>query len=873
MNLCKLALIGFLAAAPMGVSAKGVTLNEETSLDYSGDVESWLLNRQIMDLSGASQDPDALAAVAQLFRQGHPRASVGLKNYFDRFPNDPSAFDLAGIELLREQKYKQAKVSFQRAIQLGASNPWTRAKLGMTELLLGNMDRGTEMLEGVINEDPANPLARRYLAWSAAQSGNLPRAIQHSEAALQAFGLPKATVNRAHLDLAGMYRRAARFHDIQSLLNLAVQNSDLKLPDQTLIELYGMYLDASLEIKDVNGANVALTRLRRLGLDKSPQYRLASARVDLIEDNAEAAIEKIQALRNDVPALELELIPDLARAEASAGRVSQAVSRLKSLATVRGAGRDVPVLREAAALLNAKGTPEMMLAFVDDTLLAADDRVDLQRLGIELLIRGNEHDRARDEAHKLVAAAPQDAFAQRLLGNLLMDNASKDEAIAAFRKSIELYPEDPEAWLTLLGAVHGHETYSHAGPESGHGEVEQLLKDAIAANPNSAKLYTELGLLYLSDGNLEPAIGSFSDALTRSPGYLPALSLAALSQADLGKNLGSARELASLARQLAPTDSIAQDIEGWIAYKAGNLDKAAELLDAALALDENDTTTLYHRAVVSEKQGAYDAARDMYVRSLAGGDTYRHYQEDARGGLIRIQPSQMVMASVHRLEADGAGELLGQLHLTPLSADGGVRLSADISGLPEGPNAAHIHEYPTCAPKDGKIGGASGPHFGHAHVHAAAADGSSDTTPVDHAAMGHEMPKAEEVVDHAAMGHEMPKADEAVDHAAMGHEMPKAEEVVDHAAMGHDVPKAEEAVDHAAMGHDVPKAEEAVDHSAILPRGDLAPFIFDASLVSTTTVDAPQLNLDEIRGRVLMIHLGADVDGKSGAKIACAIIH
>ncbi len=857
MNLCKLALIGFLTAAPMSVSAKGVTLNEDTSLDYSGNVESWLLNKQLLDLSGASKDPEALGAVAQLFRQGHPRASVALKNYFDRFPNDPAAFNLAGIELLRQQKYKQAKVSFQRVLQLGATSHWNRAKLGVTELLLGHTDRGVEMLEGVIKEAPANPLARRYMAWVSAQGGNLPRAIQHSEAALQAFGLPKATVNRAHLDLAGMYRQAGRHHDIQSLLNLAVQNSDLKLPQQTLVELYGIYLDAALEIQDVNGANVALTRLRRLGMDQSPQYRLSSARIDLIEDKPEAAIEKIQALRKDVPALELELIPDLARAEASAGRVDQAVARLKSLATVRGAGRDVPVLREAAALLTAKGTPEMMQAFVDETLLASVDRTDLQRLGVELLVRSEAYDRAREEAHKLVAAAPQDAFAHRLLGNLQMDAESKDAAIASFRKSIELYPEDPEAWLTLLGAIHGHDTYSHSGPDSGHTEVEDLLKDAIAANPNSAKLYTELGLLFLSDGNLEPAVTAFTDALARSPGYLPALSLAALTQADLGKDLDSARELSLLARQIAPTDSIAQDIEGWIAYKAGNLDKAAKLLDAALALDDDDTTTLYHRAVVAEEQGDPDQARDMFVRSLAGGDTYRHYQEDARAGLIRIQPSQMVMANVHRLEEDGAGEQLGMLHLTPIGADGGVRLTAQITGLPEGPNAAHIHEYPTCAPKDGKIGGASGPHFGHAHVHHASADGSSDTMPVDHAAMGHAMPKEEKAVDHAAMGHAMPKEDKAVDHAAMGHAMPKEDK----------------AVDHAAMGHAMPKEDKAMDHAAMLPRGDLAPFVFDANLTSTTTVEAPQLTLDEIRGRVLMIHLGADVDGKSGPKIACAVIH
>jgi len=57
------------------------------------------------------------------------------------------------------------------------------------------------------------------------------------------------------------------------------------------------------------------------------------------------------------------------------------------------------------------------------------------------------------------------------------------------------------------------------------------------------------------------------------------------------------------------------------------------------------------------------------------------------------------------------------------------------------------------------------------------------------------------MMDHAAMGHAMPKKEGAVDHAAMGHAMPKKEGAVDHAAMGHAMPKKESAVDHAAMGH------------------------------------------------------------------------
>lgn len=65
------------------------------------------------------------------------------------------------------------------------------------------------------------------------------------------------------------------------------------------------------------------------------------------------------------------------------------------------------------------------------------------------------------------------------------------------------------------------------------------------------------------------------------------------------------------------------------------------------------------------------------------------------------------------------------------------------------------------------------------------------TAPVDHAAMGHAAPTAQQSgqpVDHAAMGHDATpaeKSSQTTDHAEMGHETPKTGEPMDHAAMGH----------------------------------------------------------------------------------------
>lgn len=97
---------------------------------------------------------------------------------------------------------------------------------------------------------------------------------------------------------------------------------------------------------------------------------------------------------------------------------------------------------------------------------------------------------------------------------------------------------------------------------------------------------------------------------------------------------------------------------------------------------------------------------------------------------------------------------------------------------------------PTAAPKP-----AVDPHAGHvmpapnSKPKPTSRPAPAQATPVDHAAMGHDMPPTE-AMDHSAMGHDMPPDEptEEMDHSAMGHDMENmtAEE---HAGMqGQDLP-------------------------------------------------------------------------------------
>ena len=78
--------------------------------------------------------------------------------------------------------------------------------------------------------------------------------------------------------------------------------------------------------------------------------------------------------------------------------------------------------------------------------------------------------------------------------------------------------------------------------------------------------------------------------------------------------------------------------------------------------------------------------------------------------------------------------------------------------------------------------------------------------------------------------------------------------------------------DHMMMEMDMNDPIHMEHMKNMKPKGDLPPLLTDANGSSTATVYGSKLTLAELRGRSLMIHNGPDQDGKSGAKIACAII-
>lgn len=808
-------------STPMFAATFGETdFDYETSRRYSSENFDWMLSTDFILRTlnvGQAGDREALKVLSALLRDKDPRAPTALQNYIKRYPNDPAAYDLAGTDLLRSKEYKTAAQAFAKAAQLDRQAVWTRAKLGAALILAGQYNSGVAMMTTVVKSDPDNPLALRYLSWDAMRRNAAGLAIIHAERALNAFGLPEDQINSAHLDLAQLYHLTGQHDRLLTFLNPSVRNDNLRASRTVSFQALGLYFESALRSRDPEKARFAFDKLKNLSDPGRPEMAVSEARLLVLEEDYDAAIEILTGLRASNPDIAQSLVPDLAIAEAGSGEIDVAVRRLVELAGVRGPGQDLPLLREAIAMYFAKDRGEEAISMVRARAEQEPDRIDLRHLLTETLLRAERTEEAVELARAVAMASEGNALAHYTAGIAAAAAGDKEEAISYLEASLAINPGSERTWLTLLGTSHGHNVYGHGGDAS-HEEVHKLLRRAIEAIPQSPDLRYELGLLTLSEGRPEDAIEIFDSALEHSPAHLPSLTLAALARADIGTELDIAERQLLTAMALKDDDPVLQDIQGWLKLAQDQEEVAVTALEDALSLEPMDATIQYHLAVAYDEVDRDEEALEFYTKALTG-DLYAHYEKRSRAALVELSPKSKVVTPIHRIDAAGVHENVGEVVFQ--SMGGGLHISGNVSGVLPGENGAHIHMRPTCSPRVGPegstAGGLAGAHFGH-HDHGSMTMANADTMTAE----------PSNVEDAMAM--------------ADGDEM-----------------------DHSQMGD--------AQMAGMKPRGDLPALIADADGEAAFDIMKMDLTLDEIRGRSIMFHAGPDGDdGSSGPKVACAVI-
>lgn len=220
------------------------------------------------------------------------------------------------------------------------------------------------------------------------------------------------------------------------------------------------------------------------------------------------------------------------------------------------------------------------------------------------------------------------------LGWLLADRGRFDEALAAMREAVDQGPEDPATHLGL-----GTYLLQREQPREALPEVEFALEQA----PDSLPAKQLLGAIAhrLNDHErAEELLSSVLEVAPEDPSTSNLLALALAEQPDEAKRQ-RAVELAQANLRRVGQDPQTLSTLGWTLYRAGKLEEATQLLQAAASSGQASPDTAYYLACVLADKGQTADAEQLLRSALEAPIGQFTARDEARERLEAIDASRL----------------------------------------------------------------------------------------------------------------------------------------------------------------------------------------------------------------------------------------
>ena len=252
-------------------------------------------------------------------------------------------------------------------------------------------------------------------------------------------------------------------------------------------------------------------------------------------------------------------------------------------------------------------------------------------------------------AEILVQTHPEEAKAHSMYGDFLMDEKKYAEARNEYRKVIVLDSSRYAVWEGLLNAeIQLSDYYSLESESSRAIELFPLLpipylfkgaalmekkqyEPAVNSFKTGVKLvsgndallvqfYSYLGDVYNRMKNYSLSDESYEKALKIEPDNTFVLNNYAYYLSLRNEKLDKAETMSAKAVKLDPANPADMDTYGWVLYKIGKYDEAAEWVGKAIAASPSPDTDLYeHLGDINFKQGKVEKAVANWQNALKAG--------------------------------------------------------------------------------------------------------------------------------------------------------------------------------------------------------------------------------------------------------------
>jgi tetratricopeptide (TPR) repeat protein len=147
--------------------------------------------------------------------------------------------------------------------------------------------------------------------------------------------------------------------------------------------------------------------------------------------------------------------------------------------------------------------------------------------------------------------------------------------------------------------------------EKRYPEAVNAYTHALQVVPDDPDLLYGRGLAYAEMGKIDSAVGDFRRLLQIKPNDVDASNALGFTLADANRDLPEAEKLISVARAAKPDDPSIADSWGWLQYRLGHLNQAADVLRGAWQSGK-DADVGVHLGEVLWKEGQHEQAQRIF---------------------------------------------------------------------------------------------------------------------------------------------------------------------------------------------------------------------------------------------------------------------
>ena len=569
-------------------------------------------------------------------------ASTYLRNYHAQYAidvltpvlisaqKDPQLFALAGNAYTQAGNYTKAEEYFKKAAALAPESAEIRTALGLNKLALGDNERAVAEMEQAVNLDTGSHKASITLVLTHLRLQDYDKALVAADGLIKEQPedpLGYSLKGSAYLGKDANNEARASFEkavEIQPAYFLAVANlvrldqlenkpdeaqqrlQALLDNDKKNIQVLSALAGLALSQGKTEEATVWLERARNENPDAlQPAFTLASHYLRIGEkQKALTLAKKLQASNPESP----EALDMLAQAQFANGDKVAALDSYNKLAIIKP---DSPLAHfRIASVQIANENQAAASASLKKSLSLQPDYLDAQLALAALEVRQDNFDEALSIARKIQDKHNKSPLGYTLEGDILKAQKKSTLAVKAYEKAFAVGKSGP-----LMIKLHA--ALSQIGKTR---EAASRMKLWVKEHPEDVLARMYLGNVLIQQNNIKAAIQQFEAIVQQDPKNAAALN--DLAWAYQRENDPRALEYAEKAIQLVPENASVLDTLGWILIEQGNTDKGLPLLQKAHSLSPEIPEIHFHLVFGLAKSGDNTQARQELEKLLASGKDF-----------------------------------------------------------------------------------------------------------------------------------------------------------------------------------------------------------------------------------------------------------